>query len=159
MIFDIFLWFWTFSPKWITFDTCSRVLTPRNTEGLLWLTFDKNQSKKIFLKKIVEKIFIVRSQQIFSPELKALARFCKNQLRHQWIATDRPLWKWVRNFNFFITIVIKFLNFDLNFGKFFEKISKFKTRKILKFNFFSWKLFSLPLVVKKGQPLVLTKFW
>ena len=96
-----FFWFLTFSPKWITFDTCSPWLTPKNKGGLLWLTFDKNQSKKIFLKKIVEKIFIVRFQQIFSPELKALARFCKNQLRHQWIANDRPLWTRVSNFNFF----------------------------------------------------------
>ena len=124
----IFLWFWTFSPKWIPFDTCSPWLTPKNKGVLLWLTFDKNQSKKIFL-KIVEKIYIFRFQQIFSPELKALARFCKNQLRHQWIANDWPLWKRVRNFNFFINIVIKFLNFDLDFEKFLKNFLSSKPER------------------------------
>ena len=124
----IFLWFWTFSPKWITFDTCPPWLTPKNKGVLLWLTFDKNQSKNFFF-KIVEKIFIVRFQQIFSPELKALARFCKNQLRHQWIANDWPLWKRVRNFNFFINFVIKFLNFDLDFGKFLKNFLSSKPER------------------------------
>ena len=83
MIFDKFFCdFGLFSPKWINFDTCSPWLTAKNKGGLLWLIFDKNQSK-ISLKKNVKKIFFARFQQIFSPELKALARFCKNQLRHQ----------------------------------------------------------------------------
>ena len=40
-------------------------LTPKKG-GLLSLTFDKNQSKKIFLKKIVKKLFFVRFQQILN---------------------------------------------------------------------------------------------
>ena len=64
---QIFLWFLTFSPKWITFDTCSPWLTPKNKGGLLWLTFDKNQSKKFFFKKNCRKnLYCPFSADLFS---------------------------------------------------------------------------------------------
>ena len=132
-----------FFSKMYNFWHVSTWLTPKNKGGLLSLTFDKNQSKKVF-KKNCQKFFFVRFQQIFSPELKTLARFCKNQLRHQWIANYRPLWKRVRNFNFFRDIVTKFLNFDLNFEKFLKNFLKFKTRKILKLIFWPENCFCSP---------------
>ena len=131
---QILLWFWTFSPKCTTFETCSHGWRQK-IRGVYYRWLLIKTSQKRFFKKIVKKFFFVRFQQIFSPELKMLARFCKNQLRHQWIANDRPLWKRVRNFNFFRNIVIKFLNFDLNFEKFLKNFLKFKTRKILKLIF------------------------
>ena len=140
---QILLWFWTFSPKCITFDTCSHGWRQK-IWGVYyrWLLIKTSQNR--FFKKIVKKFSFVRFQQIFSPELKTLARFCKNQLRHQWNANDRPLWKRVGNFNFFRNIAIKFLNFDLNFEKFLKNFLKFKTRKILKLIFWPENCFRFP---------------
>ena len=132
-------------------------LTPKK-RGVYYRWLLIKSSQKRFFKKIVKKFFFVRFQQIFSPELKTLARFCKNQLRHQWSANDRPLWKRVRNFNFFRNIVIKFLNFDLNFEKFLKNFLKFKTRKNLKLIFWPENCFARP-VVNIGQSVVLTKCW
>ena len=123
---QIFLWFWIFSPKCITFDTCSHGWRQKIREVYYRCFLIKASQKRFFLKKCQKILFCPFSAD---PELKALARFCKNQLRHQWIANDRPLWKRVRNFSLFRNTVIKFLNFDLNFEKFLKNFLSSKPER------------------------------
>ena len=88
--------------------------------------------------------FLLLFTSVFSPELKELPMFCKNQLGRQRVAIDRQQYTRSRNCNFSENCKKNIQNFGLNLEKNW-KFSKSKNRKIWKLIFRLKNCFALPL--------------
>ena len=66
------------------------------------------QSNQIFWKKMTKISFLPVFTSVFSPELKELPMFCKNQLGRQRVAIDRQQYTRSRNWNFSKKLLKKF---------------------------------------------------
>ena len=75
------------------------------------------QSNQIFWKKMTKISFLPVFTSVFSPELKELPMFCKNQLGYQRVAIDRQKYTRSRNCNFSKKLQKKIQNFGLNLEK------------------------------------------